>query len=96
MGLARLWDECVRCLLHVRGVAVTPNSRTVDEWNAAVADIRSETNVEVSAVVCDVTTPDGQIKLLKTCPVPNILASNAGGPPTGDFRYWIGEDSKRL
>ena len=87
-GLGR---ACAMSLAR-EGVAVTLNSRTIDELNATADDIRSETNVEVSAVACDGTTPDGQIQLLKACPEPDILVNNAGGPPPGDFRDWIRED----
>jgi 3-oxoacyl-[acyl-carrier protein] reductase len=39
----------------------------------------------VTAVACDVTTPEGQEKLLAACPEPDILVNNAGGPPPGSY-----------
>jgi 3-oxoacyl-[acyl-carrier protein] reductase len=48
----------------------------------------------VTAVACDITTPDGRKAVLAVCPNPDILVNNAGGPPPGDFRdftrdHWI-------
>ena len=37
---------------------------------------------------CDITTAEGREMALKACPNPDILITNAGGPPTGDFRDW--------
>ena len=87
-GLGR---ACAMSLAR-EGVAVTLNSRTADELNATADEIRSKTNAEISAVACDVTTPEGQTKLLTICPEPDILVNNAGGPPPGDFRDWDRDD----
>ncbi len=70
------------------GVSVTLNARTESDLIATADDIRKETNVEVGFVACDVTSPEGQKKLLASCPHPDILVNNAGGPPPGDFREW--------
>ncbi len=37
-------------------------------------------------VACDITTPEGRAAALAACPDPDILVTNAGGPPPGDFR----------
>lgn len=74
------------------GVAVTVNARTADALEATAQEIRNQTGAEVTAVACDVTTPDGQAQLLAACPDPDILVNNAGGPPPGDFREWSRED----
>ena len=87
-GLGR---ACAMSLAR-EGVAVTINSRTADELNATADEIRSKTNADVSAVTCDVTTPEGQTKLLAICPDPDILVNNAGGPLAGDFRDWDRDD----
>ena len=39
-------------------------------------------------VACDITTPEGRAAALAACPDPDILVTNAGGPPPGDFRDW--------
>jgi 3-oxoacyl-[acyl-carrier protein] reductase len=40
----------------------------------------------VRSVVCDVTTKAGRQTLLNACATPDILITNAAGPPPGDFR----------
>ena len=70
------------------GVDVTINARGAAALEAAAADIREATGVEVTAVAADVTTPEGRAALLAACPDPDILVNNAGGPPPGDFREW--------
>jgi 3-oxoacyl-[acyl-carrier protein] reductase len=39
-------------------------------------------------VVADVTTPEGRAALLAVCPEPDILVTNAAGPPPGAFEDW--------
>ena len=55
---------------------------------ATAAEIRAATGVKVSAVTGDITTPEGRAAALAACPSPDILVTNAGGPPPGDFREW--------
>jgi 3-oxoacyl-[acyl-carrier protein] reductase len=40
----------------------------------------------------DITTPAGREAALAVCPAPDILITNAGGPPPGDFRNWTRDD----
>jgi 3-oxoacyl-[acyl-carrier protein] reductase len=49
-------------------------------------EIRRATNTEIIEVAADVTTPQGQDALFTACPEPDILITNAGGPPYKDFR----------
>ncbi|MDB5727502.1 MAG: short chain dehydrogenase family protein, partial [Noviherbaspirillum sp.] len=49
-------------------------------------------NVTVKTVACDITTPEGRAEALAVCPQPDILVTNAAGPPTGDFRNWSRDD----
>ncbi len=70
------------------GVELIVNGRTKEVLQAAVEEIRRETGARVSAVVCDITTPEGRKAILDACPEPDILVNNAGGPPIGDFRDW--------
>ena len=74
------------------GVAVTIAARTSGPLEATAEEIRRETGAAVAAVACDVTTPEGQERLLAACPEPDILVNNAGGPPPGDFRDWSRDD----
>jgi len=48
--------------------------------------IRQASGVEVTPVVADISTPEGQEALLAACPAPDILINNNGGPPFRDFR----------
>ncbi|MFD2271581.1 SDR family oxidoreductase [Undibacterium arcticum] len=61
-------------------------TRTVLEQTAE--DIHSASNMVVNTVACDITTAEGRALALAACPQPDILVTNAGGPPAGDFRDW--------
>jgi 3-oxoacyl-[acyl-carrier protein] reductase len=78
--------------LAAEGVNVTLVARTADVLEATAADIRSKTGVTVTTVACDITTEEGRAKALAACPQPDILVTNAGGPPPGDFRNWTRDD----
>jgi 3-oxoacyl-[acyl-carrier protein] reductase len=56
--------------------------------DATAAEIASRYKINVKTVVGDITTPEGREAALKACPGPDILVTNAGGPPPGDFRAW--------
>jgi 3-oxoacyl-[acyl-carrier protein] reductase len=88
-GLGRGCGEA----LAAEGVHVTLVARTAQALEAAAADIRRIAGgVTVTAVACDITTAEGRAKALAACPAPDILVTNAGGPPTGDFRNWNRDD----
>jgi 3-oxoacyl-[acyl-carrier protein] reductase len=70
------------------GVDIVVNGRANDVLQATAEEIRRETGARVSAVACDITTPEGRKAVLQACPEPDILVNNAGGPPIGDFRDW--------
>ena len=78
--------------LAAEGVDVTIVARTSDVLEATAAEIRQKTGVTVNAVACDITTPEGRAQVLAVCPAPDILVTNAGGPPPGDFRNWTRDD----
>ena len=78
--------------LAAEGVHVTLVARTADVLDAAAQEIRMKTGVTVTAVACDITTAAGRAKAIAACPQPDILVTNAGGPPPGDFRNWTRED----
>ena len=78
--------------LAAEGVNVTIVARTAETLEATAADIRSKTGVDVKAVACDITTPEGRAAALAACPQPDILVNNAGGPPPGDFRQFTHDD----
>ena len=74
--------------LAEQGVDVTINGRDAHVLAATAEEIRSRTGVKVTAVAGDITTSEGRARVLQACPEPDILVSNAGGPPPGDFRSW--------
>jgi 3-oxoacyl-[acyl-carrier protein] reductase len=82
-GLGR---GCAQALAR-EGVQVTILART----EAEVANTAREIGA-ASYVACDITTPEGRAAALAACPDPDILITNAGGPPPGDFREWNRED----
>ena len=78
--------------LAAEGVQVTLVARGAETLEAAAAEIRQRTGSLVIAVACDITTAAGRAQALAACPQPDILVTNAGGPPTGDFRDWSRDD----
>src|ERR1700761_9349522 len=87
-GLGR---GCAQALAE-EGVNVTIVARTAETLEATAAEIRSKTGVDVKAVACDITMPEGRAAALAACPQPDILVNNAGGPPPGDFRNFTHDD----
>lgn len=68
------------------GVDVTINGRDRRTLEATAADIAARGGGRVQLVVADVCDEVGRRALLAACPEPDILITNAGGPPPGDFR----------
>jgi len=58
----------------------------------AADEIRAATGENVTAVATDITTAEGRAAALAACPQPDILVTNAGGPPPGDFRKFGRDD----
>ncbi len=81
-GLGR---GCAQALAEA-GVSLVINGRQESELERAAAEIRAATGVEVTPVVADVSSREGQAALLAACPRPDILVNNNGGPPFRDFR----------
>ena len=71
---------------------VTLVARTAPALEAAAEAIRKASGVRVTTVAADITTSDGRAAALAACPAPDILVTNAGGPPPGDFRDWNRDD----
>ena len=80
-----LGKACARALARA-GVAVVVNGLDEARLQASAEELRRETGSPITPVVADVTTRDGQAKLLEALPDPDILVTNAGGPPFKDFR----------
>lgn len=82
-----LGKACARALAR-EGVAVTITARNAAPLEATAEEIRAETGADITVAVGDITTVEGRAAALATCPQPDLLITNAGGPPPGDFRDW--------
>lgn len=79
---------CARALA-AEGVNVVIVARGADALEAAAADLRALPGAaQVVTVATDITTAQGRATALAACPQVDILVTNAGGPPAGDFRDW--------
>ena len=87
-GLGR---ACAMSLAR-EGVDVTILARGAEALEATAREIRAATGVTVTPVACDITSEAGRAQALATCPQPDILVTNAGGPRAGDFREFTHED----
>ena len=82
---------CASALAH-EGVNVVMVARGADALEASMARLRSQTagRVQVLGVACDITTAEGREAIWSMKGGPgkdfDIVVTNAGGPPTGDFR----------
>ena len=74
--------------LAADGVNLVLVARNAEALEHTAEEIRRAHGVNVVAVAADITTPEGRAQALAACPSPDILITNAGGPPTGDFRDW--------
>lgn len=82
---------CAQALAQ-EGVHIVMAARGVEALQQAADDLRARTGVQVLPVAVDVTTPDGREALFRVAGGPgtafDIVVTNAGGPPPGDFRQW--------
>ncbi|MDE1904091.1 MAG: SDR family NAD(P)-dependent oxidoreductase, partial [Alphaproteobacteria bacterium] len=74
--------------LAAEGVDVTITARGREALETTAAELRDRYRVKITAVAGDITTAEGRAAALAACPSPDILVTNAGGPPPGDFREW--------
>ncbi len=79
--------------LSAEGVDVVITGRNAASLAATAAEIRAlAPAARVEAVAGDLGTPAGRAAILAACPAPDILVTNNGGPPPGDFRNWSRDD----
>jgi 3-oxoacyl-[acyl-carrier protein] reductase len=69
-------------------VDVIVNGRSREKLDEAVAALGAGNGRKVSPIVADVSTAQGRRALLDACNAPDILITNAGGPPPGDIEDW--------
>ena len=87
-GLGR---GCAEALAEA-GVNLVINARTESTLIETAEAIATKYGVSVTPVACDITTAEGQAKVLAACPNPDILVNNAGGPPPGMWSDWDRDD----
>ncbi len=80
-----LGKGCAMALAE-EGCDLVINARTADELEATAAEIRAAHGVNVTAIAGDITTSQIRDAILKACPNPDILVTNAGGPAPSNFR----------
>ena len=88
---------CAKALVE-EGVNVVIVARTASEIEAAGKRLRAlaTQGAQVIAVAADITTSEGREAAFTAPGGPgknlDIMVTNAGGPPTGDFRSWGREE----
>ena len=88
LGLGR---ACALALAS-EGADLVIAARRAEPLAEAGQEIRARTGAKVTTIQADVTTEEGRQRLLDACPTPDILITNAGGPPAGDFRNFGRDD----
>ena len=74
------------------GCRVTLVARERKALEKTAEEIRATTGATVTTVAADITSDEGRAAALAACPQPDIVVTNAGGPPPGDFRKFARED----
>lgn len=87
-GLGR---GCAEALAEA-GVDLVINSRTEAEITQTAREIAERHGVSVIPVAADITTGEGRDRVLAAVGQADILVTNAGGPPPGDWRGWSRDD----
>ena len=74
--------------LAAEGVNVLMVARGAEALEASAAKLASTSGATVQAVAADITTVEGRAAVFALRKEFDIVVTNAGGPPTGDFRNW--------
>lgn len=84
---AGLGYACASALV-AEGVQVLIVARTEGPLQEAAARLNALGAGRVQALAADVTTAQGRARIFATHRDFDIVVTNAGGPPPGDFRQW--------
>ncbi len=82
---------CAEALAEA-GVDLVMNARGAEALEAEATRLRSSYGIAVQTVACDVTSSEGQEKVINAAQNVDILVTNAGGPPPGLWSDWDRED----
>jgi 3-oxoacyl-[acyl-carrier protein] reductase len=74
--------------LAQEGVNLVIVARGAEALNTAAEQLRQSTGVQVLALAQDITTAAGRAAVFAVRADFDIVVTNAGGPPPGDFRNW--------
>jgi 3-oxoacyl-[acyl-carrier protein] reductase len=91
-GASRGLGRACALALAREGALVTIVARSRQALEKTADEIRALTGSSVTAVTADITSEEGRHAALAACSRPDILVTNAGGPPPGNFRDWTRED----
>lgn len=83
---------CAKALAE-EGVNLVINARNAETLQLAVQKLQAiAPQIKVIGVAADITTPEGRTAVFEAAGGPgkdyDIVVTNAGGPPPGDFRTW--------
>lgn len=80
---------CAQALVR-EGVNVLVVARGAEALQAAALALRAEaaSGAQVVPIAADITTPEGRAQVFAQRAEFDIVVTNAGGPPPGDFRDW--------
>ena len=88
---AGLGYACAQALVS-EGVDVLIVARTEAPLQAAAEQLHALGGGQVQALAADVTSAEGRERIFAHSRDFDILITNAGGPPPGDFRQWQRQD----
>lgn len=78
--------------LAAEGVNLVLNARGAEALEATAAALRTAHGVTVTTVAADITSAEGRDAVLEAAREPDILVTNAGGPPPGIWSAWSRDD----
>jgi len=78
--------------LAAAGVDLVINARTEADITRTASEISARYGVQVTPIAADITTEEGRTRVLNAVGHADILVTNAGGPPPGDWQDWTRDD----
>ena len=78
--------------LAAAGADLVMNARGAEALADAAESIRKEFGVSVTEVAADIASEEGRTRVLDAAGSPDILVTNAGGPPPGVWSDWDRDD----